>query len=294
MTSRLRAYLVDDEPLALKRLTRLLEATGRVRIAGSATDPEAALAYLAAHDVDVLFLDIQMPGMTGFELLARLPAPPPVVFTTAYDRYAVKAFEVNSLDYLLKPVEKPRLAATLDKLERLRGGPARPDLRAVVAEVAAALRTGPAFPDRIASRSGERVQLVELAHVTHFFARDKLTFAASAGKDYVVERHHRRAGGPARPPDLRPHPPRHPPQPRLGPGGPRLVRRPPDGAAQGRQAHRARSGPRPGPRLQGAPGAVARAHATWRTSVAAYRVSGATSAPFGQQTVEPDTKNSRK
>ena len=135
----------------------------------------------------MLFLDIQMPGMTGFELLGRLPAPPPVVFTTAYDRYAVKAFEVSSIDYLLKPVEKPRLAATLDKLERLRGGPARPDLRAVIEEVAAALRTGPAFPDRIASRSGERVQLVELARVTHFFARDKLTFAASAGKDYVVD-----------------------------------------------------------------------------------------------------------
>jgi two-component system, LytTR family, response regulator len=187
VTGRLRAYLVDDEPLALKRLTRLLDATGRVRVVGSATDPEAALAYLAAHDVDVLFLDIQMPGMTGFELLGRLTAPPPVVFTTAYDRYAVKAFEVSSLDYLLKPVEKPRLAATLDKLERLRGGAARPDLRAVIEEVAAALRTGPAFPDRIASRSGERVQLVELARVTHFFARDKLTFAASAGKDYVVD-----------------------------------------------------------------------------------------------------------
>jgi len=125
--------------------------------------------------------------MTGFELLGRLRAPPPVVFTTAYDRYAVKAFEVSSIDYLLKPVEKPRLAATLDKLERLRGGPARPDLRAVIEEVAAALRTGPAFPDRIASQSGERVQLVELARVTHFFARDKLTFAASAGKDYVVD-----------------------------------------------------------------------------------------------------------
>jgi len=187
VTSRLRSYLVDDEPLALKRLSRLLDATGRVRVVGSATDPEAALAYLSAHEVDVLFLDIQMPGMTGFELLARLPAPPPVVFTTAYDRYAVKAFEVNSIDYLLKPVEKPRLAATLDKLERLRGGPARPELRTVIEEVAAALRAGPAFPDRIASRSGERVQLVELARVTHFFARDKLTFAASAGKDYVVD-----------------------------------------------------------------------------------------------------------
>src|SRR5262249_57881241 len=106
-------------------------------------------------------------GMTGFRLLARRTRPPPVVSTTAYDRYAVKAFEVNSIDYLLKPVEKPRLTATLDKLERLRGSAARPDLRAVIEEVAAALRTGPVYPDRIASRAGERVQLVELARVSH-------------------------------------------------------------------------------------------------------------------------------
>ena len=81
MKAPLRAYLVDDEPLALKRLTRMIEADGRVSVAGSATDPAQALADLARHLPDVLFLDIEMPGMSGFDLLARLPEQPLVIFT---------------------------------------------------------------------------------------------------------------------------------------------------------------------------------------------------------------------
>ena len=93
----LRAYIVDDEPLAVKRLTRLLEATGRVEIVGAATDPEDAIAQLNREPADALFLDIQMPGLTGFELLQRLQRDVAVVFTTAYDRYALNAFDVNSV-----------------------------------------------------------------------------------------------------------------------------------------------------------------------------------------------------
>src|SRR5712691_8554511 len=115
----IRAYVVDDEPLAVKRLVRMLAATGRVEIAGSTSEPEAALAFLNAHGVDVLFLDIQMPGLTGFELLERLETQPLVIFTTAYDRYALNAFDVNSIDYLLKPIEADRLDRALDKLQRL-------------------------------------------------------------------------------------------------------------------------------------------------------------------------------
>ena len=101
----LRVYLVDDEPLALKRLQRLLRETGRVEIMGSTTNPDEALTFLKDNSIDAVFLDIQMPQMTGFELLSKLPKEPAVVFTTAFDQYALSAFEVNSIDYLLKPVE---------------------------------------------------------------------------------------------------------------------------------------------------------------------------------------------
>jgi len=189
VSRRFRAYLVDDEPLALKRLARLLAETGRFDIAGSSTDPQAALEWLRTNAVDVLFLDIQMPEMTGFELLARLSEQPTVIFTTAYDQYALKAFEVNSIDYLLKPVDRDQLDRAVKKLDRMiSASPA--DLRAVMEQVAEWLKTPggePPAPDRIASRLGERTQFIDLARITHFFARDKLTYAAAGGKSYCVD-----------------------------------------------------------------------------------------------------------
>src|SRR5580698_6722122 len=100
----IRAWLVDDEKLALTRLARMLRETGKVEIIGTSTDPQEALTSLDEAPVDALFLDIEMPGLNGFELLSRLVSPPAVVFTTAYDQYAIKAFEANGIDYLLKPV----------------------------------------------------------------------------------------------------------------------------------------------------------------------------------------------
>jgi two-component system LytT family response regulator len=187
--ARLRAFLVDDEPLALRRLARLLEATGRVEISGSETDPEAALDWLSKESVDVLFLDIEMPGLSGFEMLARLDNQPLVVFTTAFDQYALRAFEVNSIDYLLKPIEAEHLDRALTKIERLLGQrEPQPELRRVLEDLAARLtRDRGRYPDRIASRTGERVIFIETARVTHFYAKDKLTYAATAERDYVVD-----------------------------------------------------------------------------------------------------------
>ena len=205
----LRAYLVDDERLAVERLSRLLEATGRVEIAGATTDPEAALAYLRAHDVDVLFLDIQMPNFTGFDLIQKLDRDVPVIFTTAYDRYAVDAFTVNSVDYLLKPIEPDRLAKALNKFERRSGTPSGTglpetpgdvsptrDIRALARELALRLaesgtiRLAPASGprlERIASRVGDKTTLLDVARITHFFSKDKLTFAVAALREHVVD-----------------------------------------------------------------------------------------------------------
>jgi two-component system LytT family response regulator len=181
----MRAYLVDDERLAVERLTRLLAATGRVEIAGATTDPEAALAFLRSNEVDVVFLDIQMPGLTGFELLERLERDVPVVFTTAYDRYAIDAFGVNSLDYLLKPIEPERLDRALDKLERFAGQP-RPDVRALARELATQLSASRRL-ERIASRVGERTTVLDVARISHFSSKDKLTFAIVNGREHVID-----------------------------------------------------------------------------------------------------------
>jgi len=187
---KLRAYLVDDEPLALERLRRLLEHTGRVEVTGSTTEPEQAVSALTANPPDVCFLDIQMPRLNGFEVLARLPTQPIVIFTTAYDQYALKAFGVNSVDYLLKPVEPESLDRALKKVERLRGsGPlAQPDFQALLRQLTDSLRENkPDYLDRIASRLGDRLWFLDLARVTHFYAGDKLTYAVSEGKAYCVD-----------------------------------------------------------------------------------------------------------
>lgn len=192
-TTRLKVFLVDDEALALKRLARLLTDTGQVEIAGQESDPATALAKLSAEDLrenlDALFLDIQMPEMNGFELLAQLNWQPFVVFTTAFDEYALRAFEVNSIDYLLKPIELSPLERALSKLERRSAAPPPSDFRQVVEQLAAALQAPKSpSPTRIASRLGERVRFIELAAITHFYAQDKLTYAATLEHHHVVDR----------------------------------------------------------------------------------------------------------
>ena len=111
----LRALIVDDEPLARRELARLLADCEGVRVAGEAEDLASAL--LAAADTpDVVFLDVRLGREDGFALVPALPSGTAVVFVTAFDEYAVRAFEVHALDYLLKPVEPSRLAATVDRL----------------------------------------------------------------------------------------------------------------------------------------------------------------------------------
>jgi two-component system LytT family response regulator len=112
----MKALLIDDERMARQELRRLLLAHPEIEVAGEARSGEEALELIRRLNPDLLFLDIRMPGMTGFELLENLESAPEVIFTTAYDKYAVKAFEVDALDYLLKPVEPARLAGAVAKL----------------------------------------------------------------------------------------------------------------------------------------------------------------------------------
>jgi two-component system LytT family response regulator len=112
----MKALIIDDERLARVELKRLLEPHKEISIAGEAVNADDAIKKIDELKPDLIFLDIQMPGKTGFELLEELDSVPEVIFTTAYDEYALKAFEYNAMDYLLKPIEPKRLDETIKKL----------------------------------------------------------------------------------------------------------------------------------------------------------------------------------
>jgi two-component system, LytTR family, response regulator len=191
--TRLRAYLVDDESLAIERLKRLLAPFPHIEVVGSNDDPAAALESLKSELPDVLFLDIQMPVMNGFELLSHLDEQPFVIFTTAYDEYALKAFDVNSIDYLMKPIDPEHLARALRKLGHLRPvtkpvWQQSPELAMILQNLTnSLLGSQQGYPQRIASRIGERISFLDLNDVTYFVAREKLTYAVAKGHPHCVD-----------------------------------------------------------------------------------------------------------
>jgi two-component system, LytTR family, response regulator len=111
-----KTIIIDDERLARNELKKLLQDFGEIEVIDEAANVQEGVAKIEQHNPDLIFLDIQMPGKTGFDLLEELDRAPKVIFTTAYDEYALKAFEVNALDYLLKPVEPRRLADAIQKV----------------------------------------------------------------------------------------------------------------------------------------------------------------------------------
>jgi two-component system LytT family response regulator len=112
----MKAIIIDDERLARAELRKLLQDFPEIEVVDEAANADEGISKIENHNPDLIFLDIQMPGKTGFDLLSELDRAPQVIFTTAYDEYALKAFEVNALDYLLKPIEPKRLADAVQKL----------------------------------------------------------------------------------------------------------------------------------------------------------------------------------
>src|SRR5947208_2656130 len=152
----MRALLIDDERLARNALRRLLSVHEDIAIVGEAADVEAAKASLRALSTDLIFLDIEMPGGDGFSLLQQLEDVPITIFTTAYDSYAVRAFEANALDYLVKPIPAERLAASLVRARKTFEQLSR------VETDATARGGGPAPLRQIFVRDGERCWIVRL------------------------------------------------------------------------------------------------------------------------------------
>lgn len=140
----MKALIIDDERIARQELRRLLASHAEIEIAGEAGSVDEALELIRQRSPDVIFLDVRMPGLNGFELLERLDDVPQVIFTTAYDEYALKAFEVSALDYLVKPVAPARLAAAVARL--------RP-------------RQSPVRMEQVFVKDGERCWLVRVADI---------------------------------------------------------------------------------------------------------------------------------
>jgi two-component system LytT family response regulator len=180
-----RAVLVDDEPLARTRLRRLLMDHGGIEIAGEAGDGETACRMIEELRPDLVFLDVQMPGWSGFDVLARLRERPAVIFVTAHDEFAVRAFEEQALDYLLKPVEPARLTRALARTAKEPRAPAGTDDR--LDRLLQAIDRSKA-PQRIAVRRGAKVLLVEPAAIVFCRAEDKYTVLYTAEGEHVVDR----------------------------------------------------------------------------------------------------------
>jgi two-component system LytT family response regulator len=157
----MKALLIDDERLARNELRRLLAAFPEIEIAGEAAHAKQAREQIAALAPELIFLDVQMPGESGLDLLASLEPPlPRVIFTTAYDEFAVKAFELNALDYLLKPVDPARLATAIDRL----GAPGSRATESPAANRPTA-RERLAAEDKVFVREGDRCWFVELKSI---------------------------------------------------------------------------------------------------------------------------------
>jgi two-component system, LytTR family, response regulator AlgR len=177
---RLKVLIVDDEPPARERLRSLLAEIADVEVIGEAVNGADALAH--THDLapDVVLLDVRMPGMDGLEAarhLTVLEEPPAVIFTTAYDQYAVEAFEAHAVGYLLKPVRKEQLAASLARAGRL--------TRVQLQKLAAA--GGETRRSHIAARRREGVRLIPLEEVQYFLADQKYTTVGHLGGEDLIE-----------------------------------------------------------------------------------------------------------
>ena len=182
-----RAVIVDDEPLARTRLKRLLAAHPAIELAGEAGDGEAACRLIEEVSPDLVFLDVQMPGLSGFDVLARLHTRPRVIFITAHDEFAVRAFEEQAVDYLLKPVEPARLERALARVTGTDPAGARFEEERLARLIDAVERRA-AGPRRIAVRRGPKVILVEPASILFCRAEDKYTVLYTAEGEHILDR----------------------------------------------------------------------------------------------------------
>ncbi len=187
-TAPIRVAVVDDEPPARRKLERWLGRDPEIEISGLCANGYQALDLMRTDPPDVLFLDVQMPELSGFDVLQRLPdgAAPLVVFATAYDRYAVDAFRHHAVDYLLKPYDGDRFADTLARVKHRWRQRSAPDARQQLDALLHALRPAPDYLDRIAVRHPDRVDLVSVDEIDWIAAEGNYVLVHAGGRRHLV------------------------------------------------------------------------------------------------------------
>ncbi|MDZ7934276.1 MAG: LytTR family DNA-binding domain-containing protein [Emticicia sp.] len=182
----LKAIIVDDEYLAIKRLERIIaEFDDEITIVGTASDGQEGLALTEELKPNVVFLDIEMPVMNGFEMLAQLSYSPLIVFTTAFDHYAIQAFESNSIDYLLKPIESERLSKTIKKIAKTQAETLTFEYEKIFSFMQ---EIKPQKHNRaISIKSGEKILLIPFSEIIYFEAQERYVFVSTIdGKQYIT------------------------------------------------------------------------------------------------------------
>jgi two-component system, LytTR family, response regulator len=183
LPSRLRVVIVDDEDLARAVVREYLLQAPDVEVVAECANGFDAVKAVSELRPDVLLLDVQMPKLDGFEVLELVGKDVAVVFTTAYDEYALRAFEVHAVDYLLKPFSAERLA---EALARARGRLGRGE-KGPLPEVAAAARPAPGYATRVLVRDGSRVHVIPLEKIDYVQAQDDYVCFWSDGKEHLKE-----------------------------------------------------------------------------------------------------------
>jgi two-component system, LytTR family, response regulator len=179
---KLRTLVVDDEELARQVMRELLSAHEEIDVVAECRNGLEAVKAVAEHKPDLLFMDVQMPKLTGFDVLELIGTEVPVIFVTAYDEYAMKAFEVHALDYLLKPVGKQRLAAAVKRV-LTRTAEKLPE----ATELAASARPAGKFAERIVVKDGTKVTLIPVAKLDYAEAQDDYVALSSQGQKHLKQ-----------------------------------------------------------------------------------------------------------
>lgn len=183
---RVRAVIVDDEELARQILREYISAHSEIEVIGECANGFEAVKVVAEKKPDLVFLDIQMPKLDGFEVLELIGNDAAVIFVTAYDSYAIRAFEVHAVDYLLKPISSERFEAALGRAkERLAGKAAPQPLH--VSDLTAAARPPSQYADRIPVRDGTRVFIIPVAKLDFAEAQDDYVALVTDGKKHLKQ-----------------------------------------------------------------------------------------------------------